>query len=235
MKMEHFRKAALAGVWTAFFLIVFWVAGIVRVHWAQPGLANAILYPPASRALPEFSLLDSNQDVFDKKRLTGKWSFLFFGYTRCPDVCPLTLQTLRLAAEKIRGNGGQDVRFVFVSVDPARDRPYLKDYVSWFSPDFLGVTGEDAQLSLLTSDLGAPYRRVRPESAPRKSYFMDHSARIYLISPDAQLYAMLPPPHDAAIIAADFHTILEHFSKTRAPAMKDRGSGLVAIVSALWR
>lgn len=222
MKMEHIRKAALTGVWSAFFLIVLWGAWVVRLHGSQPDLANAIVYPPGDRALPDFSLLDSNHEVFDKSRFSGKWSFVFFGYTRCPDVCPLTLQTLLRAADRIRRDGGQDdVRFVFVSVDPARDSlGHLKDYVSWFSPDFLGVAGGEAQLSILAAGMGAPYRPVKPESAPRESYFMDHSAMIFLISPRAELYAMLPPPHNAETIAADFHAILAHYAKTQVSAVE---------------
>jgi protein SCO1 len=222
MKVQHFRKAALIGVWTAFFLIVLWVASVLRFHWSQPDLANAILYPPAARALPDFNLVDSNNEVFDKNRLAGKWSFLFFGYTRCPDICPLTLQTMQWAADRIRHNGEHDnLRFVFISVDPARDNlGYLKEYVSYFNPEFLGVAGDEAQLSILTAGMDAPYRRVEPESARADSYFMDHSAMIFLISPRAELYAMLPPPHNAETIAADFHTILEHFSQTQATAVE---------------
>jgi protein SCO1/2 len=122
MKMEHLRKTAVTGLWTGFILMVLWGAGMLRMHLSQPALANAILYPPGNRTLPEFSLRDSNQEVFDNSRLSGKWSFLFFGYTRCPDVCPLTLQTLRWAADRIRRNDGEDnVRFVFISVDSTRD------------------------------------------------------------------------------------------------------------------
>jgi protein SCO1/2 len=217
MKIEHTRKAALIGVWTAFFLIVLWAAGMVRMHLSQPDLANAILYPPGSRAMPDFSLLDSNHEVFDKSRFAGKWSFIFFGYTSCPDICPVTLQTMQWAADRIRENGAQDnVRVVFISVDPARDNlDYLKKYVSFFNPEFLGVAGDEAQLSILTAGMNAPYKRVNPEFAREGSYFMDHSAMIFLVSPDAELYAMLPPPHHAETIAADFQTILAHYAKTR--------------------
>jgi protein SCO1/2 len=214
MKIEYFRKPALIGVWTAFLLIVLWIAWMLRLHLSQPDLANAILYPPAARALPEFSLLDSNNEVFDKNRLAGKWSFLFFGYTRCPDICPLTLQTMQWAADRIRRNGEDDnLSFVFISVDPARDNPgYLKEYVTYFDPEFIGVAGDEAQLSILAAGMDAPYRRIEAEPARADSYFMDHSAMIFLISPRAELYAMLPPPHNAETIAADFHTILAHFS-----------------------
>jgi protein SCO1 len=222
MKIENFRKPALIGVWTAFLLIVLWIAWMLRLHLSQPDLANAILYPPAARALPEFSLLDTDNMVFDKNRLAGKWSFLFFGYTRCPDICPLTLQTMQWTADRIRQNGeGDNLRFVFISVDPARDNlGYLKEYVSYFNPEFLGVAGDEAQLSILTAGMDAPYRRIEAESARADSYLMDHSAMIFLISPRAELYAMLPPPHNAETIAADFHTILAHFSKTTVSAMQ---------------
>jgi protein SCO1 len=227
MQIDRYRKAALIGVWTAFFLIVLWIASVLRLHWSQPDLANAILYPPGARALPDFSLVDSNHEVFDKSRLAGKWSFVFFGYTRCPDVCPLTLNTMRQAASLIRRNGEHlNTHFVFISVDPARDSSdHLKKYVSYFSaefleyPKFLGVAGDDAQLSTLTAGMSAPYRRVKTESARQENYLMDHSAMIFLISPRAEFHAMLPPPHNAEDIAADFHAILAYFSKTQMAAL----------------
>jgi protein SCO1/2 len=167
--------------------------------------------------LPDFSLLDSNHEVFDKNRLAGKWSFVFFGFTHCPDICPHTLQTMQWAADKIRRNGEHDnARFVFISVDPARDDlDHLKQYVTYFSPDFLGVAGDEAQLAILTAGMDAPYRQVKPVTAREGGYFMEHSAMIFLISPRAELYAILPPPHNAEIIATDFHKILAHFTETQ--------------------
>lgn len=216
MRTEHLAKAASILVWTAFACIVLLVAWIGREHMVQPDLTNAVLYPDGGRALPHFSLTDSEQGIFDKSGLYGKWSFLFFGYSRCPDVCPHTLQALRWAADRIRRDGGdEDVRFVFVSVDPARDDPgRLKDYVSWFDPDFLGVSGPGAQLAALTEAVDAPYRRITQESGGDGNYFMDHSAMIFLISPRAELYAMLPPPHRAETIADDFRRIRAHFAQT---------------------
>jgi protein SCO1 len=217
MQTERLGKAASVFIWTAFVLIVLLFAGIAREHLSQPDLVSAVLYPEDRRTLPDFRLTDSNREAFDKSRLYGKWSFLFFGYTRCPDICPHTLQTLRWAAERIRRDGGrEEVRFVFVSVDPARDDyAHLKDYVSFFDPEFIGLAGERAQLDALTEAMDAPYRRMRAES-DGGDYFMEHPAQIFLISPRAELYALLPPPHSAETIAEDFRRLREHFTQQHA-------------------
>jgi protein SCO1/2 len=214
MGTDRFTRAATAILWVASLLIVLFIAGFIKEHRSQPALTNAIVYPAGSRELPDFRLTDFNHELFDKRRFYGKWSFLFFGYTRCPDICPMTLQTLQGAAERIRRSGHDDTRFVFISVDPARDNPgYLKDYVSYFDAGFLGVSGEDAQLSILAQAIGAPFRRTGTKDSGPEGYWMDHSAMIYLISPRAELYAMLTPPHNAATIAVDFDKIRAHYSQ----------------------
>lgn len=216
MEMDRFTKAATAILWTASLLILVFIAGFIKEYLSQPALTAAIVYPAGSRELPDFRLRDFNHEAFDKHRFYGKWSFLFFGYTRCPDVCPMTLQTLRWAADRIRRGSHDDTRFVFISVDPARDNlGYLKDYVSYFDAGFLAVSGEDAQLSVLAKAIGAPYRKTGMKYAGQEGYLMDHSAMIYLISPRAELYAMLTPPHNAETIAADFDKIRTHFAQTQ--------------------
>lgn len=215
MQTERLEKAAAIIAWTAFAFIMLLFAGIAREHLAQPDLVSAVLYPEDRRALPDFRLTDFNLETFDKSRLYGKWSFLFFGYTRCPDICPHTLQTLRWAADRIRQDGAhEEVRFVFVSVDPARDDyGHLKDYVSFFDPEFTGLAGDRAQLDALTGAMDASYRRVPAESPGGENYFVEHPAQIFLINPRAELYAMLPPPHSAETIAEDFRRIRAHFAQ----------------------
>ena len=221
MRADRFTKAATVILWASFLLIVLLIAGFIKEYLSQPGLTSAVVYPAGGRALPDFRLRDSNHEVFDKRRFYGAWSFLFFGYTRCPDICPMTLQTLRWAADSIRRDGHDDTRVVFISVDPARDNPdYLKDYVSYFDAGFLGVSGEDDQLSVLAKAIDAPYRKTGMRYAGQEGYLMDHSAMIYLIGPRAELYAMLTPPHDAATIAADFEKIRAYYSKTQVADLR---------------
>jgi protein SCO1/2 len=211
MKTESFRKTAQAIVWPAFAFIVLFTAWMVKQHLSQPDFANAVLYPETSRSIQPFSLIDVNKRVFDKGRLLGKWSFVFFGYTHCPDVCPLTLQTLGRAAELIeKRNGAADVQFIFVSVDPQRDNnELLKNYVTYFNPDFLGVSGSQQQLLAFSKALDAPFGKS--DDTGSASYSVSHSAQIFLINPDAQRYALLPQPLQAGDIARDFYAIRAHY------------------------
>src|SRR5437764_11967587 len=111
---------------------------------------------PAPKPLAAFAFTDQENRVFDLSRLKGKWSFLFFGYTHCPDICPTTLATLARARENIAKSaaGAKDVQFVFISVDPNRDNASkLEQYVAYFHATFLGATGGAAQVCTLTCQL----------------------------------------------------------------------------------
>lgn len=212
MKADSLRKISQAIVWPAFLFIVLFTAWMVKQYLSQPDFINAVLYPESSRAIEPFRLVDSNNRVFDKSRLLGKWSFIFFGYTHCPDVCPMTLQTLNRVAElmKNRNGGLENIQFIFVSVDPQRDnQALLKNYVTYFNPDFLALRGPQQQLLALSDALDARFGTSGDTDSA--SYDVAHSAEIFLISPDAQRYAMLPQPLKAADIVQDFYTIRSYY------------------------
>jgi protein SCO1 len=152
-----------------------------------------VLEPAAP--LPEFRLQDQNNQVFDRARLQGKWSFVFFGYTHCPDICPTTLVVLR-DVQKNAGGQDRNIQYVFVSVDPDRDKAAtLKSYVSYFHPEFIGATGGQGELMRLTRALGAYYESGEAQNG---NYEVHHSAAIFLIDPEARLHALFAGPHDAA-------------------------------------
>jgi protein SCO1/2 len=152
---------------------------------------------PAS-PLPEFRLHDQNNQVFDRARLQGKWSYVFFGYTHCPDICPTTLVVLR-DVQKLAGGQDQGVQYIFVSVDPERDKAAtLNKYVSYFHPEFIGVTGGQDELMRLTRALGVYYERGKARNG---DYEVQHSAAIFLIDPEARLRALFAGPHNAARLA----------------------------------
>jgi len=181
-----------------------WIGGAVfdRSDPAPPELGDAIFVYPQPQAVPTFSLHSHDEAVFDNARLLGKWSLLFFGYTHCPDVCPLTLQTFRAVHEILTGGEGKldDIQFVFISVDPERDTPEtLAKYVRFFDPGFIGATGPKEVLDPLTSALHIVYLKV-PGQKP-EDYLIDHSAAILLTNPDGQLFGVFTPPHDANAIA----------------------------------
>jgi protein SCO1/2 len=165
-----------------------------------------VLSPP--KPIAAFSLIDQTGRPFGSERLQGKWTFVFFGYTHCPDVCPTTLSALAGVDKLLRADPGahQDVQTVFVSVDPRRDTPeQLAKYVPFFNEDFIGVTGEQAQIDRLARDLGIVHLRTQEDAAG--GYLIDHTASILLIDPKGRLRALFGVPHEPRIIAADFERI----------------------------
>ncbi len=175
-----------------------------------PELGNILL--PEARSLTPFSLTDMNGKPFDLQRLQGKWSFIFFGYTHCPDICPTTLSTLKGSARQLQQSEGnyQGVQFVFISVDPKRDSlEQLKEYVGYFHPDFLAATGDKAQIDALARQVGAIY--MFDGDTASEDYIVNHSASIVLIDPQARWVARFNPPHRAAAIADDFRRIRDYF------------------------
>ena len=190
--------ALALGVWGG----QFWLGGR-QVDRPAPKDFPGFVLPGEGKAIPPFELLDGDGKVFDLSSLKGHWTLLFFGYTHCPDVCPTalsTLNTIHEGLEKAR-DGGDAVDVVFVSVDPERDNPaQLKEYVGYFNPAFIGVSGDPKTLSSFSRVLGAVYAKAK--GTERSGYLVDHSAAIFLINPEAHYKAVMSPPHDAEKIIA---------------------------------
>jgi len=156
------------------------------------------------RELPKFSLINHLNTSFSNQDLIGSWSMIFFGFTNCPDVCPLTLNTLDQVTNELK-NFGKVSRSIFISVDPKRDQPKkLKEYVEHFNHDMIGLTGSKEQIDNLTQSIGAIYA-IADNSTD--NYLVDHSAHIFVIAPDGKMVALFSTPHDAKIIASDFKII----------------------------
>jgi len=190
--------ALLAGVATAWYTM--------RSE-APPVLAHATLFN-APRPLPEFELVDHAGRRFDRERLQGRWHFLFFGFTHCPDVCPTTLATLagvRAVLRDLPASARPGV--VLVSVDPARDTPEaLARYVPHFDPEFVGVTGAAAAIAALTKEIGVAV--VMGEPGDDGEYTVDHTAALFLVDPDGAWTAVFGTPHSVDTIARDYRAIV---------------------------
>jgi protein SCO1/2 len=171
---------------------------------AKPIQTRAATLLPELRPLSPFSLLDQRGETYDNSRLRGHWTLLSFGYTHCPDICPTTLAEMAHLKQSLDQLGMQaPYEIGFVSVDPERDTPdRLAEYVTYFDPDFLGVTGSPEALTDLTRPLGIMYRKVITEGSAM-NYVMDHSASLILIDPQGRYRALFSPPHDPAIMAED--------------------------------
>ncbi|MCU7905094.1 MAG: SCO family protein [Candidatus Thiodiazotropha sp. (ex Epidulcina cf. delphinae)] len=169
--------------------------------------AQALLLPEL-RPLKPFSLTDHQGDKFDNERLLGRWTFMSFGYTYCPDICPTIMSLFYEMNERlITLKAPHPYQITFVSVDPERDTPErLTDYVTYFNPSFVGATGPEPALQQLTKPLGILYERVETEESAM-GYVMDHSASILLLDPQGRFHAYFSPPHDAEMMANDFIAI----------------------------
>ena len=167
-------------------------------------LKKATSLVDSPRALPEFSLTNHLNTSFGNKDLIGSWNLIFFGFTNCPDVCPLTLNVVEQAITKLH-NFDEIPRKIFISVDPNRDQPKkLKNYVEHFNNDVIGLTGSKEQIDIITQSLGAIYAIA---NNTEENYLVDHSAHIFVIAPNGKMVALFSTPHDAKIISADFITL----------------------------
>lgn len=166
---------------------------------------------PQAKSLPPFALLDHHGAAFTPQTLVGHWTFMFFGYTHCPDVCPTTMGVLGSMATQLAARGISAPRVVFVSVDPQRDTvAQLSQFVPYFNPDFVGVTGDEAGIDTLTRALGIVHARSGPAADDAAGYLMDHSAALLLFNPDGHYNALFSAPHGAAQLADDYARILKH-------------------------
>lgn len=180
--------------------------GLIPDRIEPPAIAGIFLAPP--KPVADFTLIDQNGQPFNKERWRGKWTFLYFGYTFCPDVCPLTLLELsKMQKILAQENLDQNNAYLLVSVDPNRDTPErLGKYAAYFNPRFQGATGTPEQLAGLARQFGVYYK---VPDAPEENYTVDHSSTVMLIDPQVRLRAVFTEDKPE-IMAADFQKILKY-------------------------
>ena len=158
-----------------------------------------------SSARTAFSLVDHNGNSVSEKDYRGKYMLIFFGYTYCPDVCPVDLKIITDAL-KFVGKQGQEIVPIFISVDPERDKPkILTEYVRFFSPRLVGLSGTRSQVNAAVKGFGARYFKVFMPPVPgseaksneddvdeNMNYLVKHSASTYFVGPDGLLLTTFP-------------------------------------------
>ncbi|CAI87900.1 putative SCO1/SenC family protein (copper-binding protein) [Pseudoalteromonas translucida] len=153
-----------------------------------PPDVNALVYENA-KPLADFSLDDQHGELVTKQQLLGQWNLVFLGYTSCPDICPLTLAKLNAVYKNLRSD--YPVQIWFVSVDPKRDTPAKrKDYIDYFNPDFLAVSGEHKQLFPMVRGLGLIYAI---SDSSESEYAVDHSASVAMVDGNGAVRAIFKP------------------------------------------
>jgi protein SCO1/2 len=209
------KKSSANGLWLLVVGAVL-VAGGSYLVWRSfpgsplpPGEIPRVLEVREDALLPSFRLQGTGGE-FTNDKLLGRWTFMFFGYTQCPDICPTALALMKDLKRQLEPNvavsPAPTFQVVFVSVDPRRDTlELLAQYMAAFDPSFIGASGDDAALTPLTAKLGIQYQRH--DETDRKNYTVDHSAGIHLIDPQGRLAAVFPPPQEALRMAAEFRRI----------------------------
>jgi len=171
----------------------------------QGNLQTSLALPLDFKSVPQFSLLGVDGNELNETVLHDKWSLVFFGFTHCPDICPITLQIMKDVVAQLEP---QDLQIVFVSVDPVRDTPeILKNYIGYFDEEFVGVTGELNQVHELTSSLGIVASFTANDSDP-DNYGVDHTASLLLVDPQRRLRAKVSPPLEAEKIVSDIKAVI---------------------------
>ncbi|KQM62506.1 electron transporter [Sphingomonas sp. Leaf17] len=165
---------------------------------AQPPLAGARIGVP-------FTLTDQNGRTVTDRNFAGKYRIMYFGYTFCPDVCPVDVQVIGAAVRKLdSANPALAARLVpvFVTVDPARDTPaVIKSFVSAFHPRMVGLTGSPAAIAALAKGYGVYV--ARGKTSPGGGYMMDHSRTAFLMDPAGKPLALLPTEQGADAVVAE--------------------------------
>jgi protein SCO1/2 len=156
--------------------------------------------------LPDFTLTRAAGPL-TPAGLRGRWSFVFFGYTNCPNACPATLGILNHVQESLRAQGLEPPRIVFISLDPQRDTPaVLQRYAAAFGDDVVGATGNEAALHALLEFFGVSAERQPGTDAA--SYTLDHTTNFFLVTPDGRWLATFPPAEDGEAVLADTQTLI---------------------------
>ena len=167
---------------------------------------------PRPREIAPFELSTHTGAPFTGESLEGRWSFIFFGFTNCPDICPTSMAVLGLAERELAASevrGAAPFQGILVTVDPERDdAETLGRYVEAFSPRFLGVRGDRAATAHLTTQLNVAFAQV-PDG--KGGYEVDHTANIVIINPRGHYHGFVRMPHKAETIVAAYRSLAASF------------------------
>ena len=206
------KTAALCALLIVFVLGLF-IANMTRMTIPTPDKlqSRGLIVLPTARDLTIPPLIDQRGGRFGQEALKGRWSFVFFGYTSCPDICPVTMSILRQAEQTI-----SDYRFqgVLVSVDPERDdAETMRLYVDAFSSRFLGITGERGNLFMWARQLSAGFGKAATRDGGHPAshgYLIDHSGHVAILDPEGQFVAILKRPFEPQDVVDVFWSIERH-------------------------
>lgn len=162
-----------------------------------------------------FKLIDHNEKVVTSDRFTNNWTFVFFGFTNCPDVCPATLSQLvrlnKLLSSDVKYS--KEPQFFFVSVDPERDSiSHIAGYIKYFDRGFTGMTGTTHDIASIEKQFNAFHDLGKKNE--QGDYSVAHSATIFLVDPDGRHIANFEPPMDITLVKKQFELFVQRYNKS---------------------
>ncbi len=176
----------------------------VPLPTATPGGIPASKY---QQQVPDFTLTDQDGRSRSLSGLRGRPVLISFGYTHCPDVCPLTLADFKLVKKQL-GADAENVTFLFISLDPGRDSAeVIKRYLALFDTSFIGMTGDSATIDAITDSFDASYQIQKP-AAGKTDYSVAHTSFTYLLDQNGLWRLKFPFQTPPAIIADDVRKLL---------------------------
>lgn len=175
-----------------------------------------IVVPPVAgtnidqpQLIPEFHLINGQGKPFTNHNLKGHFSLLFFGFTHCQSICPLTMAMLTQLYTELKTEKLPLPQVIFVTLDPKRDTPkVVGSYVKAFNPNFIGLSGPSTGIHQLSKQMGVVYIQAQQSKASENNYQIDHSGTLYLINPEGKLAAIFSPPHDEVSIKQDYKNLV---------------------------
>lgn len=166
-------------------------------------------YVPAGRAVLGFDLETTEGKPFKPSIFLGKWTILFFGYTQCRSICPLSMNALHQMHQHLKqvDGLGQLPQVYMISLDPKRDtKATLAQYVHGFDPNFIGVLGSAKVIRHLSNQLGIVY-----DTQMQKDGQIDHSGTVTVINPAGEVALFFTPPLNPEWMADDLKTLIQHY------------------------
>lgn len=166
---------------------------------------------PEPRQPAPFQLVQHEGEPFTAADLEGQWTFAYFGFTNCPDICPVTLSVLAEARRQVQEAGEEPFEVVLFTVDPERDTPeVLSTFVEYFDPSFIGVTGTHEALARLARDVSVGFAKVPAANEP-DGYVVDHTGNIVIFNPRGHYHGYIRLPHRPDPIATAYQALQNRF------------------------
>lgn len=157
-----------------------------------------------------FSLVGEGNKTITQQDLKDKTVLMFFGYASCPDICPTTMAQLTEVLEKL-GDDAKDVRIIFVSVDPHRDKPdVLQAYVDAFNKNAIGLTGNEKQIADLARRYRVAYQIEKPKPGDdAKIYDVTHSRGVFIFDKTGRARLLAPDTEKVEVVTQDLRQLID--------------------------